>query len=213
MIELEPFHGSDTGAKKGLARSYTAGITFLLLFGLFSQSAAWAQPENQSRPTPPKVIGVTGHLKLGSIITLEVENLDDWAVANDPRKLVPYLNGRELTGVYPDAIHISHNMVIFHLERTPGSMEAWADLLRNPVLRRPILGSRLSVGSLPLFDGLYLAGANHEHHTRAGLAGSDAGEGQAALQSGQSSNGLLVLSDFHRLSLPLAYSGRPQHDY
>src|SRR5690349_8684072 len=84
----------------------------------------------------PKVISVTGQLKLGEDFTVEVDCLTDWAARNDVRKLVPYLNGRELAGVYPDAIHLSHNQVLFHLERTPDSKEAWADLLRNPVLRR-----------------------------------------------------------------------------
>jgi hypothetical protein len=116
------------------------GFVFILVFGLLGQPEACAQTGNQGPPadTAPKVIGVTGHLKLGNIITIEVENLSSWAAKNDPRKLVPYLNGRELAGVYPDAIHISHNMVLFHMERTPGSMEAWADLLRYPVLLRPV---------------------------------------------------------------------------
>ncbi|MEK6406026.1 MAG: hypothetical protein AABN34_03585 [Acidobacteriota bacterium] len=47
-------------------------------------------------------------------------------------KLVPYLNARPLTGVYPETVDPGSHTLTFHLRRTPASKEAWTDLLSNP---------------------------------------------------------------------------------
>lgn len=46
--------------------------------------------------------------------------------------LVPYLNARQLKGVYPTAIDPQNHMLTFHLSRTEASKQAWRDLLSKP---------------------------------------------------------------------------------
>lgn len=46
--------------------------------------------------------------------------------------LVPYLNARQLKGVYPTAIDPQNHMLTFHLSRTDDSKQAWRDLLSRP---------------------------------------------------------------------------------
>ena len=91
-------------------------------------------------PAPePKVIGIQGHLELDEIISVQVDNFDGWAEANDPTKLVPFLDGRAIRGVYPEEIHPDANRLHFHLEITPENKERWIDLLGAPAGRtRPV---------------------------------------------------------------------------
>lgn len=85
-----------------------------------------------------------GHLELDDIVEVCVENLEQWAENNDATKLVPYINGRAIRGNYPEEIHLSRGRVIFHLQITPESKDAWIDLLGEPTApRRPVT---LSVG-------------------------------------------------------------------
>lgn len=86
----------------------------------------------------PRVTAITGEIKIGQEVTFEVNHLSDWAVDHDPRKLVPYLNGRALKGLYPEQINLTENKLLFHLRRTPDSEQVWADLFHEPVLRRPV---------------------------------------------------------------------------
>ncbi len=88
-------------------------------------------------PTP-KVTSVTGLLEVGQTITVEISGLAEWSAENNPRKLVLYLNGRALKGMYPEQVNLSENKLLFHLQRTPDSKQVWADLFREPVLRRPV---------------------------------------------------------------------------
>lgn len=53
---------------------------------------------------------------------------------SDVRKLVPYLDARQLKGVYPDTVDPNSQTLTFHLARTEGSKEAWRDLLSKPGL-------------------------------------------------------------------------------
>jgi len=98
-------------------------------------------------PTPapaPVVTGVSGNLQLDDIIEVEVEGLDDWAETNDTSKLVPYINGRAITGNYPEAILPAKNHLQFHLEMKPENKNVWMDLLGEPTgLRKDVA---LSVG-------------------------------------------------------------------
>jgi hypothetical protein len=86
----------------------------------------------------PKVIGVAGEMEIGRQITVQVEHLSDWTADHDPRRLVPYLNGRALKALYPEQINLSENKLLFHLRRTPDSKQVWADLFHEPVRRRPV---------------------------------------------------------------------------
>lgn len=92
-------------------------------------------------PAPsPKVARITdGHLELDAVVDVEVEGLAEWAVKNDTSKLVPYINGRAITGNYPEAILPTKNHLQFHLEMTPDNKNVWVDLLGEPRgLRKPV---------------------------------------------------------------------------
>lgn len=88
----------------------------------------------------PKVTRITdGHLELDDIVDVEVEGLAEWAATNDTSKLVPYINGRAITGNYPEAILPLRNHLQFHLEMTPENKDVWTDLLGEPKgLRKPV---------------------------------------------------------------------------
>lgn len=57
----------------------------------------------------------------------------------DIGKLVPYLDGRPLAGVYPESVDSNDHTLTFHLERTEESEKAWSDLLSSPGFKpRPL---------------------------------------------------------------------------
>ncbi len=121
----------------------------VMLFGLVSISA------NATVDSPlPRVTAVTGRIEVGQIVTVDVEHLSDWSASHDPRKLVPYLNGRALTGIYPEEVNLSENRLLFHLQRTPESKKEWENLLHEPVLRRPISFS-VGLEQQPPFDTVF----------------------------------------------------------
>jgi hypothetical protein len=95
----------------------------------------------------PRVVASLGHLELDDILEVKVENLEQWALANennDPNKLVPYINGRAIRGNYPDELHLDRGRLIYHLRITPENKEVWVDLLGAPDgVKRPVT---LSVG-------------------------------------------------------------------
>ena len=98
-------------------------------------------------PTPvasPRVKAVLGNLELDDIVELHIDNLQEWARDNDVTKLVPYINGRAIKGLYPEELHLGAGRVIYHLEIIPENKEVWTDLLGAPsAIRRPV---SLSVG-------------------------------------------------------------------
>jgi hypothetical protein len=95
----------------------------------------------------PRVVAMLGHLELDDILEVKVQNLEQWtqaSEANDPSKLVPYINGRAIRGNYPDELHVDRGRLIYHLRITPENREVWIDLLGAPDgVRRPVT---LSVG-------------------------------------------------------------------
>ena len=100
-----------------------------------SASPASSPIPSPTTPSPapqPRVTAYEGHLELDDIIRVEITNLAEWAKSNDVSKLVPYLNGRAITGNYPEEIHVSKNHVHFHLHITPENRDAWVDLLGEP---------------------------------------------------------------------------------
>jgi hypothetical protein len=102
-------------------------------------------PTPASSPTPtPRVDAMLGHLELDDIVEVHIQDLEKWAEAHDVTKLVPYINGRAIRGNYPEEIHLERGRVIFHLQITPESKDAWIDLLGEPsATKRPV---SLSVG-------------------------------------------------------------------
>jgi hypothetical protein len=116
-----------------------------------------AQPAGpQSVPSAqPKVIYFDGNLEADDLIRVEVDHLAEWAVNNNPAKLVPYLNGLAIHGNYPEEIHTTKNHLRFHLQITPENKQVWIDLLGAPSgIRRPI---SVSVGleNQSPFDTVY----------------------------------------------------------
>jgi hypothetical protein len=94
-------------------------------------------PVPASSPTPapalaPKVIAVEGHLELDDIIGVEVDHFSEWVATHDATKLVPFINGRAVRGVYPEEIHPDRNRLHFHLEIKPQNKELWTDVLGAP---------------------------------------------------------------------------------
>jgi hypothetical protein len=117
------------------------------------------QPTSTPAPSPelePKVTAMLGHLELDDIVELHIQNLESWAENNDVSKLVPYINGRAITGNYPEELHLASGRLIFHLQITPENKDVWIDLLGQPSgVRRPVsLSVGLEKGSA--FDSIHL---------------------------------------------------------
>jgi len=110
-------------------------------------------------PTPvasPRVKAVLGNLELDDVVEMHIDNLQEWAQNNDVTKLVPYINGRAIKGLYPEELHLGTGRVIYHLEIIPENKEVWTDLLGAPsAIRRPV---SLSVGleGETQFDSVHL---------------------------------------------------------
>lgn len=118
-------------------------VFLAMLLGLIPVSAQIADAQGQGiesalNTSLPRVAAVNGRIEVGQIITVDVDHLSDWSANHDPRKLVPYLNGRALTGLYPEEVNLSENRLLFHLKRTPESKREWESLLHEPVLQRPV---------------------------------------------------------------------------
>jgi len=129
--------------------------------GASPQNSSTTQANNpQPVPTPasPRVSAVIeGHLELDNLIQIEVEHLQEWMsnTANDPKKIVPYINGRAIRGNYPEEIHSSRNHLQFHLELTPDTKDVWNDLLGEPQgLLRPVAFT-VGLEDKPPFDTVF----------------------------------------------------------
>ena len=147
-------------------KNVSLSLRLLLCLFLFAIVAAAqdATPSPTATPTAtpaaspmpsPHVDAMVGHLELDDIVELHVENLDKWAESHDVTKLVPYINGRVIRGNYPEELHLERGRVIFHLQITPESKDAWIDLLGEPTkAKRPVsLSTGLETGSA--FDTVY----------------------------------------------------------
>src|SRR6185503_5950676 len=97
----------------------------------------------QTSAIEPTVTQVSGEIRIGQTIVIEVQNLGDWSSNNDSWKLVPYLEGRPLDGIYPEVVDPSRNQLQFHLSLTESSKDVWLGLFRHPTMTRPVA---ISVG-------------------------------------------------------------------
>ncbi len=102
----------------------------------------------------PKVIKAAGRIEIGREITFTVEHLSDWAATGDPSKLVLFINGRSLDGLYPEQTDLSQNTIQFHIRKTPNSKRVWTDLFHAPVFNRPVTVSLGLEGQTP-FDSVF----------------------------------------------------------
>lgn len=133
-------------------------LTIALMCAIaYTANAQTANPQ----PTPtvqPKVTAIVdGHLEADDLFTVEVDHLAEWAAnpANNPAKLVPYLNGLAITGNYPEEIHASKNHLHYHLRITAANKKAWIDLLGAPEgIRKPVAFSVGLEGQTP-FDSVF----------------------------------------------------------
>src|SRR5215467_759149 len=139
------------------ARTATIGVLGWLVLASTSANHVAAQPATAQpvATTPPKVTLVEGNLEADDLIKVEVDHLADWAAANNPAKLVPYLNGLAIRGCYPEEIHTSKNHLQFHLQITPDNKTTWVDLLGEPKgLRKPVTVS-VGLENQSAFDTAY----------------------------------------------------------
>jgi hypothetical protein len=116
-----------------------AGISILISLGILALATPEVTAQTTNTQTTanihPRVIGLTGNLEADDLITVEIDHLAEWVErnpANNPAKLIPYLDGLALRGNYPEQIHTSKNTVHFHLRITPENKKAWVDLLGAP---------------------------------------------------------------------------------
>ena len=136
------------------------------LFSLWAAAQApAAAPTAPAAPVAPLVSEVVGKVAFDEIVEVKVDHLDDWARTSggSPWRLVPYLDGRALPGIYPIAADLQRNRLQFYLRSTPDSANAWNSILRPFTLARPI---SLSVGleRQDPFDTVY-----RQHHNPATL--------------------------------------------
>lgn len=121
-------------------------IAFILvaaLLALFRPEAAAQAPAVPS--AAPVVSAVIGKVALDEVVEIKVDRLDEWAHTSggSPWRLVPYLDGRALSRLYPIAADLRTNSLQFYLRSTPDSANAWNSILRPFTLARPV---SLSVG-------------------------------------------------------------------
>ena len=105
---------------------------------------AQAQPVANDPPAP-RVVELRGQLEPYKIVEVQVRDLSTWGLApgHTPWRLVPYIDGRALNGVYPVAVNLRNATLQFHLRITPDNRTAWTHLLSPLVFQRPV---RFSVG-------------------------------------------------------------------
>jgi hypothetical protein len=101
-----------------------------------------AETETSNNIAPAKVTKVYGEIAPGNNISVMITNLLEWSRRskdNDATKLLPFINGRQLNGLFPSATYIRTGRIAFHLAITELNKDAWTDLLRRPTsFRRPV---------------------------------------------------------------------------
>lgn len=121
-------------------------IALWALIGLWAGSA-WSQsPVVAASDTPaPRVVQLHGQLEADRILEVHVDGLTAWSLkpGHAPWRLVPYLDGRALAGLYPIAVDLRNATLQFHLRITPDNRSTWDHLLSPLTFGRPV---RFSVG-------------------------------------------------------------------
>lgn len=110
-----------------------------------------------SVPTWPHVRAIVGELEIDRIVEVQVDHLAEWNLAmggpaatrsgpasvHPAWQLVPYLNGRALSGVTPLAVDLGSGRLQFHLRITDRNRDIWTHLLSPLTFRRSV---QFSVG-------------------------------------------------------------------
>jgi hypothetical protein len=108
-------------------------------------------------PTLPHVRAIVGELEIDRIIEVQVDHLAQWNLAmggpaatrtgpasvHPAWQLVPYLNGRALSGVTPLAVDLGSGRLQFHLRINDRNRDTWTHLLSPLTFQRPV---QFSVG-------------------------------------------------------------------
>jgi hypothetical protein len=140
-----------------------AGFTILLSLGfLAARTSEVAAQTTSPQTTPnvqPKVMAILeGHLEADDLVKVEVDHLAEWVArdpANNPAKLVPFLEGLALRGNYPEEVHISQNHLRFHLRITPENKSMWIDLLGAPHGLRHAVSFSVGLENQSQFDTVF----------------------------------------------------------
>ncbi|KRB98740.1 hypothetical protein ASE11_10345 [Hydrogenophaga sp. Root209] len=120
--------------------------------------SVWAQSTAvATAPPAPVVSALIGELEIDRIIEVQVDHLADWNLAiggpastragpasvHPAWQLVPYLDGRALSGVTPLAVDLGQSRLQFHLRITQQNRDTWTHLLSPLTFQRAV---RFSVG-------------------------------------------------------------------
>jgi hypothetical protein len=121
-------------------------VALWVLAGLWSGSACCQAVAVASNETPaPRVVQLQGRLEPDQIVEVHVKGLAEWGrtPGHTPWRLVPFVDGRALAGLYPIAVNLRTSMVQFHLRITPDNRATWTHVLSPLAFERAV---RFSVG-------------------------------------------------------------------
>jgi hypothetical protein len=88
----------------------------------------------------PRVVQLQGELEADRVLLVQVAGLSEWAMTpgHAPWRLVPYINGLPLQGLYPAAVNLRAATVQFHLRITPENQATWMRVLSPLTLKHPV---------------------------------------------------------------------------
>jgi hypothetical protein len=121
-------------------------IALWLLVGLWNGSGRCQPVAVAPNETPvPRVMQLQGRLEPDQIIEVHVNGLAEWGrtPGHTPWRLVPFLDGRALAGLYPIAVNLRTSRVQFHLLITSDNRTTWTHVLSPLAFERAV---RFSVG-------------------------------------------------------------------
>ena len=122
-----------------------------------ASTASTASPPVIPVLTLPHVSAIVGELEIDRIIEVQVDHLAEWNLAlggpaatrtgpasvHPAWQLVPYLNGRALSGVTPLAVDLGRGRLQFHLRINDRNRDIWTHLLSPLTFQRAV---QFSVG-------------------------------------------------------------------
>jgi hypothetical protein len=121
-------------------------VTLWVLASLWSASVQCQAVAVASSDTPPpRVVQLLGRLEPDKIVEVHVAGLAEWGrtPGHTPWRLVPFVDGRALAGLYPIAVNLRTSAVQFHLRITPDNRATWTHVLSPLAFERAV---RFSVG-------------------------------------------------------------------
>jgi hypothetical protein len=135
-----------------------ASVAAFIVIGFLACFASAQTADSQPAANPqPKVVSLEGNLEADDLIRVQVDDLAEWAAnpANNPAKLVPFLNGFAIAGNYPEEIHLSRNHLHFHLRITKENKKVWIDVLGAPTSFRTPVSFSVGLENQSPFESVY----------------------------------------------------------